>query len=151
MMKRLVVTMIIIIIIVLRLSAKSNYIEDPIYLGVILIDQPNIEKMERICEEYGLQESPSIDGYKEFKHSDGTEFRIGSRKENSKYYPTVKVSTKKNIKQIDSILLDAGFIKDNTYYYKGSKFTQRRTKCTVKGGSRKIILFEKEYNALPSK
>ena len=132
----------------LGLYAQSRSISDPVYLGMMLIDQPSAKQIEKICDYYELREQPEIDGYRVFQHSDGTELRFRTDMIGSKYQPVVKVYTNKSSKEIDQILNDASYHKDKGGYFKGTKFETRRTKCTVTGTGRKTLTFEKEYNTL---
>ena len=51
--------------------AQSSSLKNPLYLGMILIDLPSVEKMESVCEHYDLTEEPEMDGYKVYRHSNG--------------------------------------------------------------------------------
>lgn len=148
-MKRNILSLIIALISFIVGFASSHGIDNPLYLGIILIDQPDLWKMEEICECYNLKEVPMEDGYRIFHHSDGTELRCGIYNVGDKYYPIVKVSTNKSSKEIDQLLNGTGYVKESGAYYKGTKFARRRTKCSVSGHSRKTLTFEKEYNDLP--
>ena len=128
--------------------AQSNSLKNPVYLGMILIDLPSVEKMQSVCEYYDLTEEPEMDGYKVYRHSNGTEFRFRADKIAGKYLPKVIVVTKENQKSIDRIIHDAGYKKESGGYVKGTKYEMRRTKCKVSGGLNKTLTFEKEYNSL---
>ena len=147
-MKRLLLVVLVSLFVQLGLFAQSRSISDPVYFGMMLIDQPSADQMEKICDYYDLREQSEIDGYRVFQHSDGTELRVRTDMIGSKYKPVVKVYTNKSSKEIDQILNDASYHKESGGYFKGTKFEMRRTKCTVNGTGRKTLTFEKEYNTL---
>ena len=147
-MKHLILVLFISVFMQIGLFAQSKAISDPVYFGMMLIDQPSADQMEKICDYYDLREQPEIDGYRVFQHSDGTELRFLTDMIGSKYQPVVKVYTNKSGKEIDQILNDASYHKEKGVYFKGTKFEMRRTKCTVNGTGRKTLTFEKEYNTL---
>ena len=128
--------------------AQSSSLKNPVYLGMILIDLPSVEKMQSVCEQYDLTEKPETDGYKVYRHSNGTEFRFRADKIAGKYLPKVIVVTKENQKSIDKMMHDAKYTKESGGYVKGTKYEMRRTKCKVSGGLNKTLTFEKEYNTL---
>ena len=147
-MKQFLIVVFISLFVQFGLFAQSKTISDPIYLGMMLIDQPSAKQIEKICDYYDLREQPEIDGYRIFQHADGTELRFRTDIIDSKYQPIVKVYTNKSGKEIDLILNDASYHKERGGYFKGTKFEMRRTKCTVNGTGRKTLTFEKEYNTL---
>ena len=147
-MKRIAIVFLLALFMQVVSFAQSSSLKNPVYLGMILVDQPSIEKMQSVCEFYDLTEEPETDGYKVYRHSDGTEFRFRADKIAGKYQPKVIVVTKVNQKLIDKMLHDARYTKESGGYVKGTKFEQRRTKCKVSGGLRKTLTFEKEYNSL---
>lgn len=117
-------------------------------LGMILIEQPSVDEMIKICKYYKLLEEPSQKDYIMFRHPNGTVFQFKVDELNSRYFPIVKISTKDSQKNIDNILITSGYKKEVSGYVKGSKFEHRRTKCTVSGDSQKLIILEKEYNSI---
>ena len=147
-MKRITIVFLLAFFMQVVSFAQSSSLKNPLYLGMILIDLPSVEKMESVCEHYDLTEEPEIDGYKVYRHSNGTEFRFRADKIAGKYLPKVIVVTKENQKSIDKMMHDAKYTKESGGYVKGTKYEMRRTKCKVSGGLRKTLTFEKEYNTL---
>ena len=128
--------------------AQSSSLKNPLYLGMILIDLPSVEKMQSVCDYYDLTEEPEMDGYKVYRHTNGTEFRFRVDNIAGKYQPKVIVVTKENQKSIDKMMHEAKYTKESGGYVKGTKYEMRRTKCKVSGGLNKTLTFEKEYNTL---
>lgn len=146
-MKRYILLLLFSVFLCAESFAQINKITNPVYLGMMLVDQPNVEKMVDICEYYGLTEEPAKDGFSVYRYSDGTVFQF--KVEDGEYYsPVVKVSSKESAKTIDKVMTETGFMKEGQGYVKGSKFEHRRTKCKVSGGSRKVLVFSKEYNSI---
>ena len=147
-MKRIIIVFLLVLFMQGVSFAQTISLKDPLYLGMILIDQPSIDKMKSVCDYYDLTEEPEIDGYKVYRHTNGTEFRFRADKIAGKYQPKVIVFTKENQKSIDKILHESGYILESGIYVKGTKFEIRRTKCKVSGGLHKTLTLEKEYNNL---
>lgn len=148
MMKRISILFLLALFMQVVSFAQSNTLKDPVYLGMVLIDLPSQEKMTGVCKHYNLTEEPDVDGYKVYRHSNGTEFRFRADTIGGKYYPKVVVVTNENQKSIDKIMQDTGYKRESGDYVRGTKFEHRRTKCKVSGGLHKTLTFEKEYNTL---
>ena len=84
-MKRIAIVFLLALFMQVVSFAQSSSLKNPVYLGMILVDQPSIEKMQSVCEFYDLTEEPETDGYKVYRHSDGTEFRFRADKIAGKY------------------------------------------------------------------
>lgn len=147
-MNRIIIVFLLVLFMQGGSFAQTISLKDPLYLGMILIDQPSIDKMKSVCDYYDLTEEPEIDGYKVYRHTNGTEFRFRADKIAGKYQPKVIVVTKENQKSIDKIFHESGYILESGIYVKGTKFEIRRTKCKASGGLLKTLTFEKEYNTL---
>lgn len=124
--------------------AKVN----PVNMGLLLMEQPSVEKMKSICEYYDLSEESEKDGFEVYSFPDGSrvEFKVEEMEE--RRYPTVKVITSEKQAVISKNLSDCGYRKVSDGYVKGSKFEHRRTRCRVSGGAKSVLTFTKEYNSL---
>ena len=145
---RVFLSLVFILIIGLDDFSQSNVKIDPLYLGITLIDQPNVEKMAGLCKYYELNEMPDQDGFKVFRHSNGTEFRFKVDKDGERNLPIVIVETNEKDKTVDYVLSNVGYVKEGKDFVKGTKLEQRRTRCKVTGRTHKTLTFEKEYNNL---
>lgn len=130
------------------LFAQTDNSANPVSLGLLLIDEPNVEKMITTCRYYNLSEEPIQEGYNVFRHPNGTVYQFKVDERNSQHFPIVKVTTKDSQKTLDNILTQSGYKKESGIYVKGTKFEHRRTKCSITGNTKKILTFEKEYNSL---
>ncbi|MDE6336832.1 MAG: hypothetical protein K2L34_09690, partial [Muribaculaceae bacterium] len=74
--------------------AQTDNSANPISLGLLLIDQPSVEKMITTCRYYNLLEEPSQEGYNVFRHPNGTVYQFKVDERNSQHLPIVKVTTK---------------------------------------------------------
>ncbi|MDE6769425.1 MAG: hypothetical protein K2J78_06855 [Muribaculaceae bacterium] len=128
--------------------AQTDNSANPVSLGLLLIDQPSVEKMITTCRYYNLLEEPSQEGYNVFRHPNGTVYQFKVDERNSQHFPIVKVTTKDSQKTLDNILTQSGYKKESGVYVKGTKFEHRRTKCSITGNAKKTLTFQKEYNSL---
>lgn len=124
---------------------------NPISLGSILVDQPSLNKMIEYCQQYKLIEVPSDNDCRAFKHDDGTLIKfnietdsIGNKK------PYVEIHTTESNKEIERVILGAGFYKEKIRYVKGSKFANRFTTCHIIGQNDKRVIFSKEKGHIKS-
>ena len=119
-------------------------LSNPLYLGPILIDKPNVEAMAKVCEQYKLTEIPSDDDCKAYRYMDGTliKFNIVPDPQGNKQ-PYVEIHTKESKKNIEKTILNAGFRKENNRYEKGYHGANRFSVCKITGNN-KLVIFTKE-------
>ena len=147
-MKHFLLSLIMFIAYNVSTFAQANISADPISLGLLLIEQPSVDKMVNICRYYNLVEEPYDGEYQVFHHPKGTIYQFKVDGTNPQYTPTVKIITKDSQKTIDNILISLGYKKEGSRYVKGTKFELRRTVCTISVNTKKVLTFEKEYNPI---
>ncbi len=126
-----IISLFLLLFTLIPLSAQTVYISSPIYLGSILIDEPDTAIMARTCRQYNLTEQPSEGDYKVFTYNDGTKFRFKVENTDKGNLPTVEVETAETPSAIKKMLSTTGFTKTTGGYEKGSPFTHRMTKCRL--------------------
>lgn len=138
---------ILIILSFLPLRAQST-LDSPLYLGTILIEEPNVEAMSQTCERYGLTSSAdTIGGYNAYTHPDGTLIRFKmNQASNGRAVPLIEITTKLSAKQVGKILERTGYEKTKDGYAKGSAFANRRTSAKISHDKNKPrLLITKSY------
>ncbi len=124
-------------------------VSNPTYLGLILVDEHDCDKMAATCQHYNLTEVSPEEDFQVFTYTDGTKIRFKMDKSEEGNVPVVQVITKKKPADAKKILSDTGFVKEADGYYQGSKFTHRRTRCQVSSGSPSVLTFTKVYKTQP--
>ncbi len=122
-------------------------VSNPTYLGLILVDEHDCNKMAKTCQHYNLKEVSPEEGYQVFTYSDGTKIRFKMDESEEGNVPVVQVITHKKPADAKKILSDTGFVKEADGYYQGSKFTHRSTRCQVSSGSPSVLTFTKVYKS----
>ncbi len=140
-----IISLFLLLFTLIPLSAQTVYISSPIYLGSILIDEPDTAIMARTCRQYNLTEQPAEGDYKVFTYNDGTKFRFKVEKTDKGNLPTVEVETTETPSVIKQMLSTTGFTKTSGGYEKGSPFTHRMTKCHLSISSPRIIHYHKIF------
>lgn len=128
-------------------SFSQIKVSNPTYIGLILVDEHDCDKMAATCQHYNLTEVSPEEDYRVFTYSDGTKIRFKMDLSEEGNVPVVQVITKKKPADAKKILLDTGFVKEADGYYQGSQFTHRRTRCQLSSGSPSILTFTKVYKA----
>ena len=144
-MKRILTVLALLLLSIIPSYAQSTVLKSPTYLGFVLIDEANSQKMIETCRYYHLDEQQSEDGFKVFTHEDGTKIRFKVNKSEIGDFPEVQIILNEKSGTISKILTEAGFKKQGSNYYRGSKFEHRRTKCHLSSGSPSILTLTKEY------
>lgn len=122
-------------------------VSNPTYIGLILVDEHDCDKMATTCQHYHLTEQNPEEDYRVFSYSDGTKIRFKMNESERGNVPVVQVITHKKPADAKKILSDTGFVKETDGYYQGSKFTHRRTRCQVSSGSPSVLTFTKVYKS----
>ncbi len=122
-------------------------ISNPTYIGLILVDERDCNKMVQTCQHYNLVEGAPEENFQVFSYSDGTKIRFKMDESEEGNVPVVQVITKKKPADAKKILSDTGFVKEADGYYQGSKHTHRRTRCQVSSGSPSVLTFTKVYKS----
>ncbi len=136
--------------IVFNLSSFAQIkVSNPTYIGLILVDEHDCDKMAQTCQHYNLVEVSPEEDYQVFTYTDGTKIRFKMVELEEGNVPVVQVITKKKPTEAKKILSDTGFVKEADGYYQGSKFTHRRTRCQVSSGSPSVLTFTKVYKTQP--
>ena len=138
-----ILSLIFLLLTFLPFKAQTISLASPIYLGSLLIDEPDTALMARTCRQYNLSEQPAEGDYKVFTYADGTKFRFKVEKTDQGNLPTVEIKTTESAKTIKKALSDTGFRKTPDGYEKGSSYTPRITKCQVSTGTPKVITLTK--------
>ena len=130
-------------------------VDNPIYLGFILLDEPTIEGMSEICEYHGLTPESITDGYTAYRATDGTILRFKQSDD-----PTagvngnlIEIRTKAPQKTIDKIFKTLNYTKQEsksgqTTYERGSRQSRTLLRGTLSTGSPKTITFRSIDNPL---
>ncbi len=120
-------------------------VSNPTYIGLILVDEHDCNKMAQTCQHYNLTEVSAEEDFQVFTYTDGTKIRFKMDESAEGNVPVVQVITKKKPADAKKILSDTGFVKEADGYYKGSKFTHRRTRCQLSSGIPSVLTFTKGY------
>ena len=143
-------------------------VDNPIYLGFILLDEPTIEGMSEICEYHGLtpidssttagklgESQANTDGYTAYRATDGTILRFKQSED-----PTagvngnlIEIRTKAPQKTIDKIFKTLNYTKQEsksgqTTYERGSRQSRTLLRATQTGTNPRIITFRSTDNPL---
>ena len=137
-------------------DADKITVDNPIYLGFLLIDEPTTETMNDICQYYGLTPESTTDGYTAYRASDGTLIRFKQSDD-----PTVgvngnliEIQTKASQKTLNKILSLHQYTKVNnlslppntTAYDHGNAYTNTLTRCLITTTSRRTLTFRSINN-----
>ena len=133
-------------------------VENPIYIGFNLIDEPTVETMSEMCEYYGLTPELTTDGYTTYRASDGTLIRFKQSDD-----PTVgvngnliEIQTKASQKTLNKILstlnynkIDKSIVSKSgvTAYDKGTSLTRNHIRCLLSSGSPRTLSFTSVNNS----
>lgn len=128
-------------------SVAQVKVSNPTYIGVILVDEHDCDKMAATCRLYNLIEEAPEEDFQVFTYTDGTKIRFKMDESEEGLVPVVQVITHKKPADAKKILSDTGFVKEADGYYKGSKFTHRRTRCQLSSGSPSVLTFTKVYKS----
>lgn len=92
---------------------NQKELSSPLYLGFILVDEPTIESMSKVCDYYGLQAIPTTDGYTTYKHEDGTIFRFKQSDDRTEGMDgrLLEIQTLASQKEIDKALKNLAYKK----------------------------------------
>ena len=130
-------------------------VDNPIYLGFILLDEPTIEGMSEICEYHGLTPESITDGYTAYRAADGTILRFKQSED-----PTagvngnlIEIRTKAPQKNIDKIFKTLNYTKQESKsgqitYDRGSRQSRTLLRATLTTSSPRIITFRSYDNPL---
>lgn len=143
-MKRFIIIFCFVIVSIFT-SFSQIKVSNPTYIGLILVDENDCNKMTATCQLYNLDEGTPEDGYQVFTYIEGTQIRFKMDDSEKGYVPVVQMMTHKKPAEAKKILSDTGFVKEADGYYQGSKFTHRRTLCRISSGSPCILTFTKVY------
>ena len=137
-------------------DADKITVDNPIYLGFLLLDEPTTETMNDICHYYGLTPESTTDGYNAYRASDGTLIRFKQSDD-----PTVgvngnliEIQTKASQKTLNKILSTLQYTKVNnlslpsntTAYDHGSAYTNSLTRCLITTSSPRTLTFRSINN-----
>ena len=133
-------------------DADKITVDNPIYLGFLLIDEPTTETMNDICQYYGLTPESTTDGYTAYRATDGTLIRFKQSDD-----PTVgvngnliEIQTKASQKTLNKILSSLNYTKIDkslvsnpgvTAYDKGTNLTRNHIRCLISSGSPRTLSF----------
>ena len=141
-------------------SAETSYmrevkVDNPIYIGFNLIDEPTVETMSEMCEYYGLTPESTTDGYTAYRASDGTLIRFKQSDD-----PTVgvngnliEIQTKASQKTLNKILSTLNYKKINNnkghriIYECGSRQARNLIRCTLLNSKVKKLNFRAVDNS----
>ena len=144
-------------------SAETSYmrevkVDNPIYIGFNLLDEPTVETMSEMCEYYGLTPESTTDGYTAYRASDGTLIRFKQSDD-----PTVgvngnliEIKTKASQKTLNKILSSLNYTKIDkslvsnpgvTAYDKGTSLTRNHIRCLLSSGSPRTLSFTSVNNS----
>ena len=141
-MKRSVYIFLLLIISILPAFSQKIQIDSPIYLAARLIDEPDTTAMSKFCKSYNLSGQPREDGYTVFTTPNGERIRFKTEDQST----VVEITTKDKSSSIDKILTQVGFKKSKDTYERGSKFSPRKTTCTI-SSSPTTLHFIKTHNS----
>ncbi len=111
------------------------------------MDEHDCNKVATTCKLYNLTEACPEEDYQVFTYSHGTKIRFKMDESEEGLVPVVQVITHKKPADAMKILSDTGFVKVADGYYKGSKFTHRRTRCQLSSGTPSVLTFTKVYKS----
>ena len=141
----------IILLFLLPLAAHSERPADvnPVYVGALLIDEPDLAEMEQLCAYYGFTPQPDDSSDSAlFTRSDGTRIRIRIDGDRRNPRPTVEVTTTLPLKTLQKEIKKINYIPSSQtphQYYKGTTLANRHSVATLSadktGGS---ITFTKQ-------
>lgn len=121
---------------------------NPISLGTVLVNEPDIEGMKSLCLSRQYIETTPEDGYSVFTSPEGYKirFKMQTATGSSLPCPIVEISSDKKFTDIDKILTNSGFTETKhnagkTVYQRGLKMAKRFTTCTIL--SPQTLLFTK--------
>lgn len=120
------------------LSFGQQNISNPLSLGIILVNQTSVDRMDELCQWYKLTEQPSDDGFHVFRHDDGTLIKFNMSEDK---IPYVEIHTSQNKKNIEKTITEAGFNKDKGLYVKGSVHAIKYTTAKILGNRNKRVIF----------
>ena len=123
--------------------SQSVSLSSPIYLGPMLIDEPDTAHMATICRNYKLKEIVPKENYKAFVHPDGTTIQFKVEESSNGRIPIVEVITSEKEYIIKQIITNCGFIKTKNSYYRGNRYSGRITTCDITKKSPKTVIFKK--------
>ncbi|MDE6654507.1 MAG: hypothetical protein K2K37_09005 [Muribaculaceae bacterium] len=135
-MKRLLSLTLLLSTLLLCLGQQSA--SDPVIIGSTLVNKSSLDQMADICQWNQLIEQPSEDGFRVFRHDDGTliKFKMSDDK-----IPYIEVQTTQSRKKIEKSLFKVGFSKDKERYIRGSIYAIRYTTAETLGNKNKRVIF----------
>ena len=129
-MKQILLT-ITLLLTILPVEAVKKITPNPINLAITLVEKTDSAKVASTLTYYGYTFQNIEDGYNVMKDSNGNEIHFSFKESNSSHkYPTVKVRTEGNHKDLDSKLQELKFEKvGNIYEYKKNQYSKFKTQC----------------------
>lgn len=130
-MKQTLLTITLLILTILPVSAVKKISADPINIAITLVEKTDSAKVASTLTYYGYTLQNIEDGYNVMKDSNGNEIRYSFKESDSSHkYPTVIVKTQGTNKALDSKLKELNFEKvGNGYERMRNKYSKFRTQC----------------------
>lgn len=142
--KTIILTVLLSISIVLPGNAQQkSRMASPVYLGSVLLEQPDSSSMANICVQYHMNAAEPEEDYAVFEAQDGTKIRFMFVKQGGRNLPVVEIVTKEKADAIKQMLAQSGFTKTTEGYIKGSKYANKYSLCTYKPGKVSRLTFTK--------
>ncbi len=120
---------------------------NPVYIGALLIDEPALPDMEKLCEYYGFTAAPEEDGIAVYTRSDGATIRLRTDGDPRQPRPTVEVRTDDPVKSTRAELLKINYVPSSqapNQYYKGTTLANRHSVATLTGDkTASLLIFTK--------
>ena len=123
------------------MNAWAIELDSPVYLGAMLIDQPDTKSMANICRSYKYTEQPEEEGFTVYMSSEGEKIRF-KKDETSTF---VEVTTKDKPSSVKKKLVNIGFQKSSKGYERGSTILKNKTFCII-SSSPTTVYFSKTSN-----
>lgn len=128
-------------------SAVQKFEPNPINVAAIIVEKTDSTQVASTCEYYGFAYQGVEDGYTVMKRTNGNEIRFTFQENGiAQKYPTIKVTTKRTHKEVDSKLKELNFERNrNLYEIKRNQYSRYITQCSM--GPHNTLIFRRLYNA----
>lgn len=143
-----------ILFVILILLSISHYcigqnkikVSSPVYLGAVLLEQPDSTNMGQLCRNYNFTQLESVDGFAVYTDGKNTKIRFKIINQNGYNIPLIEMSAREKRSVIKQALAHQGFVQSGDEYIKGSTHSSVFSVCSYKSGKIAQLKFTKVFN-----
>lgn len=122
---------------------NKRMLSSPVYLGAVLLEQPDSAYMAQLCRNYHFTQLESEDGFEVYTDGDNTKIRFKMVKQKGHNIPFIEMSVREKGSVIKQALVQQGFVRSGDEYIKGSTHSNTYSVCSYKPGRIARLKFTK--------